>query len=244
MNIWVASRFETSEDYDWRIQMPAWIWIDLGQPVEKEFPCMIKLCLTFYENVKLLSNVAEPFVKPACLITTMASFSFRVAQSEHTNMELTSRTSGMYSGSNHLLRKWWVPWHLGHLSELHSCHSGEWYRDRYSIYSVPWSSCFCDAKNMYVTPSSIPDPTLPHFCSLGSGQRWVGLIVWHLYQFDWCVCSSLYFSCSQLDLLQSFQSCSHVMDHTHPASDPPVDPFRAATISFHCSLVQFSLWGQ
>lgn len=34
------------------------------------------------------------------------------------------------------------------------------------------------------------------------------------------------------------------MDHTHPASGPPVDPFRAATMSFHCSLVQLSLWGQ
>lgn len=47
---------------------------------------MIKLCLTFYENAKLLSNVAEPFVKPACLMITMPLFLLRVAQSEDTNI--------------------------------------------------------------------------------------------------------------------------------------------------------------
>lgn len=47
---------------------------------------MIKLCLTFYENAKLLSNVAEPFVKSACLTITMALFLLRVTQSEDTNI--------------------------------------------------------------------------------------------------------------------------------------------------------------
>ena len=47
---------------------------------------MIKLCLTFYENAKLLSNVAKPFVKPTCLRITMASFLLRVTQSEDTNI--------------------------------------------------------------------------------------------------------------------------------------------------------------
>lgn len=66
--------------------MSAWIWIDLGPSVEKEFPCMIKLCLTSYENAKLFSRVAEPFVKAACQIIARASFLLRVAQSEDTNI--------------------------------------------------------------------------------------------------------------------------------------------------------------
>lgn len=135
-------------------------------------------------------------------------------------MELTSRTSGMCSGSNHLLRKWWASWPHGRLSGLHDCHSGEGYRDRYLINSVPSSSCFWDAMNMYVTLSSIPDPTLPHFCSLGSGQRWVGLGVWRLYQFDWCVCPSLYFSGCQLDLLA-------VLSKRQPCDGPHTSCFRA-----------------